>query len=315
MTFRRVLSRSVLSLWLMPFLCGGCTERGDEARKGRAPQPLQKEEREGLKPREPDELTLLMGEVDSTNRFPSVVMVIGDIKNSRGQSTQCSGVLVSPRVVLTSGHCVCKQRTPDAPERPGTILIDGSECVPRARIRVAIYDPPPPGAEQSLSVRTYAGKVRPHPEFKLLLDPQGRVSSSKADLAAIHLDIPIGQEIEPISLAEDEVKASESLIAVGYGSDEALGLVSDQRHWMRHTMIQVGEAGDERWLFDQPTRHLYRGDSGGPFLREAQEGFVLVGISARSLDNVLGMTSTYPYRAWVHAEMQHAAQSNATAPH
>ncbi|MBN1210267.1 MAG: hypothetical protein JXB05_35775 [Myxococcaceae bacterium] len=108
--------------------------------------------------------------------------------------------------------------------------------------------------------------VRPHPELKILLGSQGNVLSSKADLAVIQLDTAVRAAMPPLSLAEADVEAQEALVLVGYGSDEALGWVSDHRHFSQHKVWRAVEGGDDRLLFDQPKRNLYKGDSGGHLL-------------------------------------------------
>jgi hypothetical protein len=55
---------------------------------------------------------------------------------------------------------------------------------------------------------------------------------------------------------------------------------------------------------EQPGGHHYKGDSGGPCLREGSGGAVLVGISSRNLGEGEAITSTYEYRDWLLDEIQ-----------
>jgi hypothetical protein len=299
---RRPFTPAVPVLWGLMLLCGGCTERGDEPHTANTAQ------------RPDTDLSVLMGEIDTANRFQAAVIVTTNIPSQRWGSTQCSGVLVSSSVILTAGHCVCQRRRLHEPGQQEAILIDGSACATSARVKTLVYEPPSSGAETSRYIRTYSGKVRPHPALKVLLDSQGHVSSSKADLAVILLDTPIPPEMTPIPLGEADVAAPESLVAINSGADEALGMVSDHRHFTRHKVTRSAAGGSDRLRFSQPQRHLFRGDSGGPFLRESGQGFVLVGISAGSLGSEPALTGTYPYRAWVQDEIRQSAPASSSAP-
>jgi hypothetical protein len=180
-------------------------------------------------------------------------------------------------------------------------------------VSTAIYEPPPPG-EYSVVIERYKGQVRPHPELKILLDSLGRVISSKADLAFILLDTPVRMEVAPVSLAETGLEAHESIIMVSFGFDEDLGSLMGDRRINRYQVTRIQEPGDERVLFHQPQRHEYKGDSGGPCLRQTGHGFTLVGISSRGLGQDPALTGIQPYRAWIINEVHRATQSGPASP-
>jgi hypothetical protein len=50
------------------------------------------------------------GALDSKNRYSSTVALHINAKREDG-SENCSGILVSPRDILTAGHCVCLRKT------------------------------------------------------------------------------------------------------------------------------------------------------------------------------------------------------------
>ncbi|WP_422723971.1 trypsin-like serine peptidase [Hyalangium rubrum] len=318
MLFLRTSPLAACSLWALLLLSGSCTKRGDEPKPapplpessspgdGRASSSA---EAQGLR-RPAGGLALLAGEIDIENRFQSTVSVITQVPNGRGSGTQCSGVLVAPRLVLTAGHCVCKSQEIHESGQGNTTLIDGSSCVPSASVSTVIYEPPTPEAELNLSRRTYNGRIQPHPDFKLLLDAQGNVVSTKADLAFVRLEFPVRGELIPVTLAETGIEAGESILMVSYGYDLDLGTLGGDRRIKEYPVTRLPAAGEDRFLFHQPQRHAYTGDSGGPCFRQSTQGLSLVGISSRSLGKEPAFTGLQPYRAWLSSEVQRVAQTD-----
>jgi hypothetical protein len=178
-------------------------------------------------------------------------------------------------------------------------------------VTTLFYDPPRGGSEfmPGYESRTYRGtEVRPHPEFKLLLDEQGRVKGASADLAVILLEEPVGEAFPPIRLADSDTHAGEAFVTAGYTYDRVVGGISGQRRFSRYEIEELMPPGDERALFKQPGRDLYVGDSGGPCLREDPQGLALIGISSRGLGESPTFTRTYPYRGWLASEFERAAR-------
>jgi hypothetical protein len=242
------------------------------------------------------------GESDTGNRYPFTVMVFTRASGTEQKGRQCSGVLVDPRLVLTAGHCVCLKQESPMPGG-GRALIDSSRCSKTATVTTVVYEPPTAGRGVKSFTQDYPGEVRPHPELRVVLDDQGGVVSSEADLAVIFLETPVEEHFPPVVLADTEIESGESLVMVGFGFDEVLGTLGGKRRFRENSVTRMLDSG--RALFEPPERHVYRGDSGGPCLRETQKGTVLVGVLSRGLGKEASMTRTHPYREWLREESQH----------
>ncbi|WP_224360411.1 trypsin-like serine protease [Hyalangium versicolor] len=265
---------------------------------------------ENLGPGQPESLLVeqrlieLAGQIDVDNRYASAVMVKARLRD--GFWTTCGGVAIGRLFVLTAGHCVCERRSTVTPQADKGTIIDSSACATAATVEAFRYLRwKEGGREQSGGEgRTYSGSIHPHPSFEVLMDGQGHVVSSRADLALIQLEKPLGEEVPTALLADEEVQVGAPVIIVGYGYDEVSDFFGSERRFCVNRVEKFLEPGAERVQVTQPGGHRYRSDSGGPCFRASTAGLELVGISSRNLGEGATFTSTYPYRDWLRKELR-----------
>ena len=251
----------------------------------------------------------LLGEEDEANRYPFTVIVIAGFAE-RGQGNRaCSGVLIGPRHVLTAGNCVCVRPSPGAQEGQSLTRIGASTCEAAATVRTFTYAPANGVDRKESWSETYSGTIHPHPRLELRLDSDGNPVSAHANLALVLLDRPVKRNTPPLLLSEEGVREGELLTVVGFGYISGITGLDGVRRFTQERVSKIVDASTGQARFGLPEEQGYKGDTGGPCLRETAQGLVLAGISHRGFGGEATLTSVNVYLDWLREELKHAEGS------
>ncbi|HYH98799.1 MAG TPA: trypsin-like serine protease [Hyalangium sp.] len=230
---------------------------------------------------------------DIKNRYEAVVQV-------RSERGACSGVFVTPEVVLTAAHCLCAPADPKSQAQ----VIDGSDCVTSATVMRGLHGSEEAPARGSPGDK---GRVRVHPSFRAEM-AGGKLKSNLADLAVVQLGRPVeGIKID-FQFPAQEVSIDEELTVVGFGETRHRGKDEGTRRVGHNavTDIVLSSGGTGSFLFRAPGAHTHAGDSGGPCFRESPAGRWLVGFNSGHANSgtVSWFTSTFHFRAWLAEQLR-----------
>jgi secreted trypsin-like serine protease len=206
----------------------------------------------------------------------SVVMLTG----SRG--TLCSGVALSPKLVLTAGHCV----------------------MPGADYKLIELD-----AARRPQLRAIASIAR-HPEFNVTAVLHHRVT---ADVALFSLAAPVNAATATLAPTGTSVTVGDRFVVAGYGlavrGDGSTGGTARAA-----SLVATGQPGTLQFrLVDPATKGASAGlgacagDSGAPVFRDIGGTLAVIGVVSWSTGpnmsegcgGLTGVTPLTRYRAWI----------------
>jgi hypothetical protein len=227
----------------------------------------------------------------------------------------------------------------------GRFVIDTTRCAKSASVTTVFYSSLTEQEGERLASelnwpaesKNYTGKVRSYPELKIYYpdETDARELSSSADLAVIALDRPLDSRFRAIPLATKQVRATETVISVGYGvtkpdagdggarrvgTNEVASLEETSGKTFRVAkplLIPPTFSAGEPLLMRETASYALAGDSGGPCFREEEDRLELVGVAKTSYRvpvDYSEYTSTYFYRDWIRQEIEQARKASSSKP-
>ena len=188
-------------------------------------------------------------------------------KYSASQSYSCSGVLISPLIVATAGHCLLTD---------SGIMSD----------EIYVGDP---GSENR-----YNGKWAKAARVYFSEDYRGNSVNGEitaSDIAVIRLTRPIKQSTLVYLASENQLlqlkSSSAKLRIIGYGATDDSGTLTKYPNYYESSFTSSYSADPNQSFSESSVSGPCRGDSGGPVLNITPTKIVLVGI----------VTGAYPSNA------------------
>ncbi len=151
-------------------------------------------------------------------------------------------------------------------------------------------------------LRSYHGRVRPHPSLEVLLSEQATPLSNRANLAVIVLEQPVDDVPMAPRLPSAEVTLAEPFTIAGYGFDGRSDLIQGRRRFGRKKITRLPMTASEEILFE-PAGTPFTTGSGEPCLVEGGKEPMLVGVTTLDSKDGPAFTSTFPHREWILSEL------------
>jgi hypothetical protein len=145
----------------------------------------------------------------------------------------------------------------------------------------------------------------------LVVDRDGGPVSAQANLALVLLDTPVKRNTPPVPLSGEAIREGELLTVVGFGYIAGITGLDGVRRSTQERVSKVVDASTGQARFGLPEDQGYKGDTGGPCLRETAQGFVLAGISHRGFGKEATLTSVNVHLDWLREELKRAETMSA----
>lgn len=177
----------------------------------------------------------------------------------------CTGVLISPRLVVTAAHCAGLVKK----NRPAYV---GFGLKAKDAQVVAIQE------------------FTPHEGFDARAGTLGAKDVVVNDVGLIQLatDAPAGYEPVELLGPRESLRVGESVVLAGFGKTDKksgwFGTAVGELYQVESQVLEEAPAAKEVWFGNTPGKSACNGDSGGPALVRRADGLKLLGVTSRGRD-------------------------------
>lgn len=198
-------------------------------------------------------------ETADSNAVARSTVGIAMIKNNLSHFL-CTGVLVSPDIVITAAHCYT--------------LTGATRTYVSFGVKLAGFS-----SQDPLTIEVESRRLLTPETKRGFLYPQTQVN----DIAILKLKKKAPVAFIPAPISNDEVNDGQKLTLAGFGAVVPSG--SGRSDTLRHVQVEVSKTWKSMIVTDQRDgRGACNGDSGGPGYVTTSKGLVVVGVTRGAYD-------------------------------